>query len=44
VWLFKAASISYSLLAKGTLLPYATALRMGKFGYQNSPQRQLGIQ
>ncbi len=31
-------------LVKGTLhLPYATALRMGKLGYQNSSQRQLGI-
>ena len=31
-------------LIKGTLhLPKATALRMGKFGYQNSAQRQLGI-
>ncbi len=31
-------------LVKGTLhLPYATALRMGKLGYQNSAQRQLGI-
>lgn len=24
-------------------LPYATALRMGKYGYQNSAQKQLGI-
>jgi glutamate--cysteine ligase len=24
-------------------LPYATALRMGRFGYQNSAQKQLGI-
>lgn len=32
-------------LVKGTLyLPYATALRMGRFGYQNSAQKQLGIQ
>ncbi|CAB1207243.1 glutamate--cysteine ligase [Acinetobacter bouvetii] len=31
-------------LLKGTLyLPYATALRMGNFGYQNSAQKQLGI-
>lgn len=31
-------------LLKGTLfLPYATALRMGRFGYQNSAQKQLGI-
>jgi len=31
-------------LIKGTLyLPYATALRMGRFGYQNSAQKQLGI-
>jgi glutamate--cysteine ligase len=31
-------------LIKGTLhLPYATGLRMGKLGYQNSAQRQLGI-
>ena len=31
-------------LIKGTMyLPYATALRMGKLGYQNSAQRQLGI-
>ncbi|AXY58740.1 glutamate--cysteine ligase [Acinetobacter sp. WCHAc010052] len=31
-------------LVKGTLhLPYATALRMGSFGYQNSAQKQLGI-
>ncbi len=31
-------------LVKGTLyLPYATALRMGRFGYQNSAQKQLGI-
>ena len=31
-------------LVKGTLyLPYATALRMGQFGYQNSAQKQLGI-
>lgn len=31
-------------LLKGTLyLPHATALRMGKLGYQNSTQRQLGI-
>lgn len=31
-------------LIKGTLhLPHATALRMGKLGYQNSAQRQLGI-
>ena len=32
-------------LLKGTLyLPYATALRMGSFGYQNSAQKELGIQ
>lgn len=31
-------------LKRGTLfLPYATALRMGRFGYQNSAQKQLGI-
>ncbi|HJF27483.1 MAG TPA: glutamate--cysteine ligase [Acinetobacter lwoffii] len=31
-------------LVKGTLYtPYATALRMGRFGYQNSAQKQLGI-
>ena len=31
-------------LVKGTLyLPFATALRMGSFGYQNSAQKQLGI-
>ncbi|MEB3768318.1 glutamate--cysteine ligase [Acinetobacter sp. MD2] len=31
-------------LVGGTLhLPYATALRMGKHGYQNSAQKQLGI-
>ena len=31
-------------LTGGTLhLPYATALRMGKHGYQNSTQKQLGI-
>lgn len=31
-------------LLRGTLfLPYATALRMGHFGYQNSAQKQLGI-
>lgn len=31
-------------LVKGTLFsPYATALRMGRFGYQNSAQKQLGI-
>lgn len=31
-------------LAPGTLhLPDATALRMGRFGYQNSAQKQLGI-
>lgn len=31
-------------LVKGTLfLPYATALRMGNLGYQNSAQKQLGI-
>lgn len=31
-------------LVRGTLfLPYATALRMGRFGYQNSAQKQLGI-
>ncbi|WP_180028387.1 glutamate--cysteine ligase [Acinetobacter sp. YH16032] len=31
-------------LIKGTLyLPYATALRMGRFGYQNSAQKELGI-
>ncbi|WP_445116884.1 glutamate--cysteine ligase [Acinetobacter sp. WZC-1] len=31
-------------LIKGTLfLPDATALRMGRFGYQNSAQKQLGI-
>lgn len=31
-------------LLKGTLyLPYATALRMGRFGYQNSAQKELGI-
>ena len=31
-------------LIKGTLYtPYATALRMGRFGYQNSAQKQLGI-
>ncbi|AOA59710.1 glutamate--cysteine ligase [Acinetobacter larvae] len=31
-------------LVRGTLfLPYATALRMGNFGYQNSAQKQLGI-
>ncbi|AWL30283.1 glutamate--cysteine ligase [Acinetobacter defluvii] len=31
-------------LIKGTLFtPYATALRMGRFGYQNSAQKQLGI-
>ena len=31
-------------LLKGTLfLPYATALRMGNFGYQNSAQKELGI-
>lgn len=32
-------------LTRGTLYtPYATALRMGRFGYQNSAQKQLGIQ
>jgi glutamate--cysteine ligase len=32
-------------LTRGTLyVPYATALRMGNFGYQNSAQKQLGIQ
>ena len=32
-------------LVKGTLyLPEATALRMGRLGYQNSAQKQLGIQ
>lgn len=32
------------LLVKGTLYtPYATALRMGRFGHQNSAQKQLGI-
>jgi len=31
-------------MMKGTLfLPHATALRMGKLGYQNSAQRSLGI-
>ncbi|ALH94855.1 glutamate--cysteine ligase [Acinetobacter equi] len=31
-------------LVGGTLfLPYATALRMGNFGYQNSAQKELGI-
>lgn len=31
-------------LINGTLyLPYATALRMGRFGYQNSAQKELGI-
>ncbi|ENV69554.1 glutamate--cysteine ligase [Acinetobacter towneri] len=31
-------------LLRGTLyLPYATALRMGNFGYQNSAQKKLGI-
>lgn len=31
-------------LLKGTLyLPYATGLRMGRFGYQNSAQKELGI-
>ena len=31
-------------LISGTLyLPYATALRMGRFGYQNSAQKELGI-
>ncbi|MEC7120505.1 MAG: glutamate--cysteine ligase [Pseudomonadota bacterium] len=31
-------------LMKGTLhLPHATGLRMGKLGYQNTAQRQLGI-
>jgi glutamate--cysteine ligase len=31
-------------LVRGTLyLPDATALRMGRFGYQNSAQKQLGI-
>ena len=31
-------------LTRGTLyVPYATALRMGNFGYQNSAQKQLGI-
>ncbi len=31
-------------LVGGTLhLPYATALRMGRFGYQNSAQKELGI-
>ncbi|OTG88209.1 glutamate--cysteine ligase [Acinetobacter sp. ANC 4558] len=31
-------------LVSGTLfLPYATALRMGNFGYQNSAQKELGI-
>lgn len=31
-------------LVSGTLfLPYATALRMGNFGYQNSAQKKLGI-
>lgn len=31
-------------LVKGTMyLPHATALRMGKLGYQNSAQRKLGI-
>ena len=31
-------------LVSGTLhLPYATALRMGRFGYQNSAQKELGI-
>ena len=31
-------------LVRGTLfLPNATALRMGRFGYQNSAQKQLGI-
>lgn len=31
-------------LVRGTLFaPYATALRMGRFGYQNSAQKQLGI-
>lgn len=31
-------------LTRGTLyIPYATALRMGNFGYQNSAQKQLGI-
>ncbi len=31
-------------LLKGTLfLPYATALRMGDFGYQNTAQKKLGI-
>ena len=32
-------------LTRGTLyVPYSTALRMGNFGYQNSAQKQLGIQ
>lgn len=31
-------------LTRGTLFaPYSTALRMGRFGYQNSAQKQLGI-
>ena len=31
-------------LTRGTLYtPYSTALRMGRFGYQNSAQKQLGI-
>lgn len=31
-------------LTRGTLyVPYATALRMGNFGYQNSAQKKLGI-
>jgi len=31
-------------LVRGTLYtPYSTALRMGRFGYQNSAQKQLGI-
>ena len=31
-------------LISGTLyLPFATALRMGRFGYQNSAQKELGI-
>ncbi|MFT4022017.1 MAG: glutamate--cysteine ligase [Acinetobacter sp.] len=35
---------SLDLLAGGTLhLPFATALRMGRHGYQNSAQKQLGI-
>lgn len=31
------------LVAGALHLPYATALRMGKYGYQNSAQKQLGI-